>query len=214
MIATAALLALAAVIALPAGVSGAAVAAPARTTGISTVPDTVRVLMPNGSVVTMDMDEYLKGVVPAEADPSWNMDALEAQAVAARCYAATAHKYPNADVDTTTKSQVWTSAHDPRTDLAVEATHGVAALYQGEVIEAYYFAHCNGHTRNSEAVWGGALPYCRGVSCPCGNTTMSGHGVGMCQEGAEVLAEAGWDYRDILKPVSYTHLTLPTNREV
>ena len=201
-IAAVATLALVAVIALPAGVSGAAASAGAsvlKVSGISRIPDTVRVLMPNGSVVTMDMDEYLKGVVPAEADPEWNMDALEAQAVAARCYAATAHKYPNADVDTTTRSQVWTSAHDPRTDLAVEATHGVAALYQGEVIEAYYFSHCNGHTRNSEDVWGDALPYCRGVSCPCGNTTMSGHGVGMCQEGAQVLAKAGWDYRDILK---------------
>ena len=210
MISAAAVAALVAVVVFPAGISGAiaTVRAPAyAASGVSTIPDTVRVLMPGGSVVTMDMDEYLKGVVPAEADPSWNMDALEAQAVAARCYAATAHNYPNADVDTTTRSQVWTSAHDPRTDLAVEATHKVAALYQGEVIQAYYFAHCNGHTKNSEDVWGLYVPYCRAVPCPCGHTTMDGHGVGMCQDGAQVLAQAGWDYQDILKHY-YTGVTV------
>jgi hypothetical protein len=198
-------LAVVAVFAFPAVLTSAAPGNPAPVAraalGINTVPDTIRVLMPDNSVATMDMDEYLKGVVPAEVDASWPMDALEAQAVAARCYASTAHRHPEAgaDVCTTTHCQAWSAAHDPRTDLAVEATHKVAALYNGEIIEAYYFGHCDGHTRNSEDVWGGYIPYCRSVSCPCGNTTMYGHGVGMCQEGASVLAAAGWDYRDILE---------------
>jgi hypothetical protein len=81
----------------------------------------------------------------------------------------------------------------------VDSTHKVAALYQGQVIEAFYFGHCDGHTRNSEDVGWGYVPYCRGVGCPCGFTTMWGHGVGMCQEGARVLALNGWDYKDILK---------------
>ena len=36
-----------------------------HTTGVPQVPDTIRVLMPDGSVVQMDMDDYLKGVVPS-----------------------------------------------------------------------------------------------------------------------------------------------------
>jgi len=172
-----------------------------HTTGVSQVPDTIRVLMPEGSVVQMDMDEYLKGVVPSEIGSDSPFDAQAAQAVAARCYAATAHRHSDvgADVCTTTHCQAWSSKHYQSTDVAVEATHGVAALYQGEIIAAYYFGHCNGHTKNVEDEWGSYLPYCRSVSCPCGNTTYYGHGVGMCQEGAIVLAKNGWGYADILK---------------
>ena len=170
-----------------------------KATGVTTVPETVRVLMPDKSVRVMYMDDYLKGVVPAEVSADWPYDALCAQAIASRCYAATAHKYPNADVDTTTNSQVWRDQHDPRTDLAVDSTHKVAAFYDGQVIEAFFFGHCDGHTRNSEDAGWGYVPYCRSVGCPCGNTTLWGHGVGMCQEGARVLAQNGWDYRDILK---------------
>jgi len=109
----------------------------------------------------------------------------------------TAERHPDqgADVCTTTHCQVWKEARDPRADLAVDSTHKVAALYGGQVISAFFFGHCDGHTRNSEDVWGSYLPYCRSVSCPCGNTTLWGHGVGMCQEGARTLALAGWDYR-------------------
>ncbi|MCJ7744762.1 MAG: SpoIID/LytB domain-containing protein, partial [Actinobacteria bacterium] len=173
----------------------------ARGSGVSVVPDTVNVLMPDGSVKTMEMDEYLKGVVPSEVSASWPYDSLAAQAIAARCYASTANRHPDrgANVCTTTHCQVWRAAHDPRTDTAVDSTHKVAARYNGETISAFYFGHCDGHTRNIEDVWGSYVPYCRSVSCPCGFTTMWGHGVGMCQEGARALAAAGWSYRDILK---------------
>jgi hypothetical protein len=149
----------------------------------------------------MYMDEYLKGVVPSEVGASWPYDSLCAQAVAARCFASTADRHPEegADVCTTTHCQVWRPERDDRTDVAVDSTHNVAALYDGQIVSAFYFGHCDGHTRDSEDVWGGYLPYCRSVPCPCGFTSMYGHGVGMCQEGARVLANAGWDYRDILK---------------
>ena len=172
-----------------------------RGSGTTEVPETVRVLMPDSSVRTMYMDDYLKGVVPAEVSASWPYDSLCAQAVAARCYAATSSRHPDqgANVCTTTHCQVWRDARDPRTDLAVDSTHKVAVLSGGQVISSFFFGHCDGHTRNSEDVWGAYLPYCRSVSCPCGNTSLWGHGVGMCQEGARTLAQAGWDYKDILK---------------
>jgi peptidoglycan hydrolase-like amidase len=51
-----------------------------------TIPRTIRVLLPDDSVVEMDLDKYLKGVVPAEMGTNRPLEALKAQAVAARCY--------------------------------------------------------------------------------------------------------------------------------
>jgi len=168
---------------------------------IAVPPATLRVLMPDGTVVAMPMDEYLKGVVPAEMPPYWPSEALKAQAIAARSYASTrrAHLDVGAEVCTTVHCQVWTPTHYDTTDAAVEATHGVVATYAGSVISAFFYAHCDGHTRNSEDVWGGYLPYCRSVACPCGFDYMYGHGVGMCQHGAKVLAETGSSSESIVQ---------------
>lgn len=172
--------------------------------GLSSVidpPATIRVLMPDGTVVVLPMDEYLKGVVPHEMPLYWPPEALRAQAVAARSYASTrcAHLEEGADICTTTHCQVWNATHYDTTDRAVDETHGVVARYAGNVIYAFFFAHCDGRTRDVSEVWGGDLPYCRSVPCPCGYETMYGHGVGMCQHGARVLAEQGYGYVDILK---------------
>jgi hypothetical protein len=179
--------------------------------GVNQLPATIRVLMPDDSVVVMDMDEYLKGVVPQEVGSGWPAAALRAQAIAARSYAATssAHADQGADVCTTVHCQVWKPIHYPSTDLAVDATHGVAATYGGDIIRAFFFGHCDGHTRNSEDIWWGYLPYCRAQACPCGFTTMWGHGVGMCQEGARVWALLGADHESILKHY-YTGIVLTT----
>ena len=169
--------------------------------GIDQVPATIRVLMPDDSVVVMQMDEYLKGVVPHEVPPYWPGEALRAQAVAARSYAATRHAHGavGADVCTTTHCQVWSGIHYETTDRAVDDTHGQVATFDGQIIHAFFFGHCDGHTRDIETVWGGYLPYCRSVACPCGYDKLFGHGVGLCQQGARVLAEQGMLYGDILR---------------
>ncbi len=181
---------------------GAAIAAQAVTaTAVTTVPASIRVLLADGSVVTMSLDEYLKGVVPHEMPPNWPAEALRAQAVAARSYAITAsgHADVGADVCTTSHCQAWSPIFYDSTDQAVAATSGVTARYQGNVIRAFFHAHCDGHTRDSEVVWGGQVAYLRGVACPCGFTALYGHGVGMCQYGARSLALQGYDYATILK---------------
>ncbi|NPV09064.1 MAG: SpoIID/LytB domain-containing protein [Anaerolineae bacterium] len=165
------------------------------------VPTTIRVLMPDASVEVMLLEEYLKGVVPVEIGRSRHMEALKAQAVAARSYAATsrAHASQGADICTTQHCQVWRNVHYATTDLAVDETRGQVAVYGGEIARTYYFAHCDGHTRSISDVWGGSLPYCRAVPCICGFTSMYGHGVGMCQEGASAMANQGFSYREIIK---------------
>jgi len=170
-------------------------------TAVESARRTVRVLMEDGTVVAMDMDEYLKGVVPNEVSAYWSPEALKAQAVAARCYASTANRYPDegADVCTTECSQVWRPIFYDSTDRAVDETRGVVATYEGNVIYAFYFGHCDGHTRNVEDVWGSYVPYLRSVSCPCGEDFLFGHGVGMCQRGAKAMAEAGASYDEILR---------------
>ncbi len=106
---------------------------------VATVPSTIRVKMLDGTIVIMAMDEYLKGVVPYEMSPSWPLEALKAQAVAARSYAATNRKHAaeGYDVCTTTHCQFWGPTHYDTTDAAVEATHGVAAFYGGSIIYAF-----------------------------------------------------------------------------
>ncbi|MHB0859298.1 MAG: SpoIID/LytB domain-containing protein [Anaerolineae bacterium] len=179
---------------------------------LSTLPTTVRVVtnyqypLPEGEqqdepiVETMDIDEYLKGVVPYEMSPYWPLEALKVQAIAARSYAVTQRKHlPHADVCTTVHCQfrgqpqiTWDTAN-----RAVDETRGVVATYNDSVISAFFFGHCDGHTRDNEQVWtsGSPLAYCRSVICDCGYTTLYGHGVGMCQRGARVYADPAGDYR-------------------
>lgn len=77
------------------------------------------------------------------------------------------------------------------------------ATYQGNIIQSFYFSHCDGHTRNIEDVWDGtdvAVPYCRSVSCICGYTTLNAHGVGMCQWGAKEMASRGDNFINYYNP--------------
>jgi hypothetical protein len=158
------------------------------------VPGRLDVLGADGEVINMDLEEYLMGVVPCEMPASGPSEALKAQAIAARTFAARAIQSPRhgkIPVCTQSHCQNWATHRDPRSDQAVGETEKAVLTFNDDFIGAYYFAHCDGHTRNSEDVWHAALPYCRSVPCICGNTKMYGHGVGMCQEGAIRMAQQG-----------------------
>ncbi len=169
-----------------------------------TVPRSIRVLHQDGRVETMELDAYLRGVVPAEIGAGSPVEALKAQAVAARCYAARTvrsprHRSSDADICTTTHCQVWRSQTYPRTDDAVAATAAMVAYVDGKIIDAVYFACCDGATRNSEDVWRNTISYLRSVPCTLKNQEQYGHGVGMCQRGAIQMARQGASYLDILR---------------
>lgn len=122
-------------------------------------------------VNVLPFEEYLYGVVPAEIIPSWPMESLKAQAVAARNYALYqlyyTRKYEQEPYDLcdTTISQVYKgySVENPRTTQAVNETQGKLLYHQNELVATYYFSSSGGHTEDSENVWSGAVAYLRGV---------------------------------------------------
>ncbi len=122
------------------------------------------------AVNAVRMDDYVRGVIPAEMPPSWRLDALRAQAVAARSYAlATDVGGSVFDAYPDTRSQVYRGMTDEQvsTDEAVRSTAGEVLRHGGEVATTFFFSTSGGHTEDNENVFGGApLPYLRGVNDP------------------------------------------------
>lgn len=111
-------------------------------------------------VNTLAMDDYLRGVVPRESPAYWGdaaggkgMAALQAQAVAARSYAAVSRRYAWADICDSQNCQVYGGAglngtliEDPRTDTAVTSTSAKVLTAGGSVVAAEYSASTGGWT--------------------------------------------------------------------
>ncbi len=119
----------------------------------------------------LDLEAYLYGVLKLEINPAWPVEAVKAQAVAARTLTvASLGRFAREgyDVRDTTDSQVYGGAtfEDPRATAAVDATRGLVMLYAGQPILAVYHADSGGRTESSEYVWGRAYPYLRGVEDP------------------------------------------------
>ena len=112
----------------------------------------------------LDVESYLRGVVPAEMQAVWPFDALKAQAIAARTYTLARLDVSSAwDVCATDACQVYdgVAAEHPRADRAVAETAGLVLTYRGELAQTYYHADSGGAIASSAEVWGRALPYLR-----------------------------------------------------
>ncbi len=119
----------------------------------------------------VDIEDYLKGVVPGEMPSSWPTEALKAQAVCARNYAMTNwNKFQNYgfNLDDSIQSQVYlgVKAEKPETNRAVEETEGIYLKYGDDYASTFFYSSSGGHTENSENVWSAALPYLVGVEDP------------------------------------------------
>jgi stage II sporulation protein D len=146
------------------------------TIGAAPAGSRVRVLIA-GKVHQVALEDYVRGVVSAEMPASWPLAALEAQAVASRTYALTAHAGGSAfDVYADTRSQVYRgpAAYTPETDAAVAATAGQVVAYAGRPAITYFFASSGGRTENVENAFGGSLaqPWLRGVRDPYDGGTL------------------------------------------
>jgi len=120
-------------------------------------------------VNVVDLDLYLRGVVPSEMPKTWAAEALKAQAVAARSYALS-HLHPaNAfDLYPDTRDQVYLGVpHEaPPTTAAVNATAGQVVLYKGKVASTYFFSTSGGRTASVQDVNPDAPPIPYLVSVP------------------------------------------------
>jgi stage II sporulation protein D len=121
----------------------------------------------------LNLESYLKGVVPVEMGPSQfpELAALKAQAVAARTYAVAHlgdHDDEGWDLCDTPACQAYygRSAEHSLSNRAIEETAGLVAAYDGRPIDAMYTSTCGGHTEDSALLFEGrAQPYLVGVQC-------------------------------------------------
>ena len=119
----------------------------------------------------VDLEEYVKGVVPAEVSSTWHPEMLKAQAVAARTYAlyqqmlSATREY---DVAATVQDQVYRGKQgiDAGILRAVEETRGLVVTYQGAPIYAAFSSTAAGLTEDAMNVWSKEYPYLKGVECP------------------------------------------------
>lgn len=119
----------------------------------------------------VDLEEYVKGVVPAEVNATWHLEMLKVQAVAARTYALYQQMLSaarNYDVVAGIQDQVYRGRQgiDARVALAVESTRGLVVTYQGAPIYAAFSSTAAGVTEDALNVWSKDLPYLKGVECP------------------------------------------------
>lgn len=123
------------------------------------------------AVNRLDIEKYLYGVLHHEVAPWWPMEALKAQAVAARTYAlyqASVSKALLYDVKSTTSSQVYggSTTERYRTKKAVDLTKGQTLTYQAKIFPAYFHATCAGMTAGADELWKINLgPIAGGVQC-------------------------------------------------
>lgn len=130
----------------------------------------------NGSVINLNMTDYLIGVVSSEMPASFNLEALKAQSVLARKYALKAKQTGKKLTDTvSTQSYIdmdqmknkWGNSFNTyynKIKNAVENTNGEYLSYNGNYIEALYHSTNNGKTESSLDVFGNYYPYLISVS--------------------------------------------------
>jgi hypothetical protein len=121
----------------------------------------------------VNLEEYLRGVVPAEMSSSMypQIEALKAQALAARTYAIKNRGQfagKGYDLVNTARSQVYggVKLEQEMTDRAIRETRGEIIVYGGKPINAFFTSTCGGHTEDGENIFAGdPEPYLRGVFC-------------------------------------------------
>ena len=141
-------------------------------------------------IVEMELETYLKGVVAAEMPALYDLEALKAQAVAARTYALKqmplyggpgCSQHSEADLSTDYRySQAWISRDKMkekwgfvpyfyfwnRISRVVEETQGEVITHNGQLIDAVYHSNAGGVTEDAYYVWGNKTPYLKSVKSP------------------------------------------------
>jgi len=107
----------------------------------------------------LNIDDYLKGVLPKEAGPSWPIEALKAQAVISRSFTIKnlkKHSNKHFNLCSTVCCQVYggASAESKLCNQAVMETKGIVLTYKNEIAQTFFHSSCGGHTEDPKYVWG------------------------------------------------------------
>lgn len=153
----------------------------------------IKVYDPNTSKIEeMELENYIVGVVAAEMPASFEIEALKAQAVAARTFATYKMEHRNLEYDVIigVSDQAFNTIEQMRAkwqdqfnenyqkiSSAVKETQNDIMTYQGRVIESFYFSMSNGQTENCELVFQESLPYLTSVESSWDNETLQNYEV-------------------------------------
>jgi len=163
-------------------------------------------------VNVLPIEDYLKGVVPAEMPPYWGVEALKAQAIAARTYAMrkiAAGRGGDFDLEGNQFDQAYSGLTEQvkASSDAVDATKGQVLTYNGQLLDALYMASGGGHTENSEygfIRWNQGLklaanlPYLRGIADPLDRAPSWQVGPFSAADAAQILRDNDEDLGDRL----------------
>ena len=114
------------------------------------------------AILTLQVEDYLYGVVPYEMSDSFPPEALKAQAIAARTYAMNARKSPaksDYDLVDTTQDQVY-RGYEPLNERAIQAvdeTRGIVGMANGDFAPCYFTASNGGQVASTDQAWGGEM---------------------------------------------------------
>jgi len=167
----------------------------------------------SGQIETLPLEDYVTGVIAAEMPADFELEALKAQAVAARTFImrrllagdVSGVPVPGAMVTDTvshqayvskaTLEQAWErggkSAGLAKLRRAVQETRGVVMTYNGQPITASFFASSGGYTENSEDYWSAAVPYLRSVASPWEKEITPNYAVATTFTTTELLSKLG-----------------------
>ena len=135
----------------------------------------VTIYRSNGTVVTMELEQYLVGVVSAEMPASFNIEALKAQAILARTYALKSIESGKVLTDTVSTQRYmddnelkayWGNDFNTyynKVKSAIDSTSNLVLKYNNNYIEALYHSTSNGKTEDAVYVWGNSIPYLKSV---------------------------------------------------
>ncbi len=159
-----------------------------------------------GEQATLDLEEYLTGVVPSEISDNSPMEALKAQAICARTFALSRIR-SGAKMDDTSNCQAFRSERmsSPNSQRAIRETAGVVLMYDGSLVRAFYSSSNGGQTKRSGDVWSTHFPYYVSKEDPWDDAARkanpairTSHGVGLSQVGAVYAARQGYFCQEIL----------------